>query len=553
MFLKNTKLLLVGLLFTGNLFAQNRALADFEQKTKHVIQKVYPACVRICGYDTIRNVQNSSQFSGVVVSAEGHILTVAHAIKPQRIYKVLFPDGNQALAVALGRVGLADMQNRPDLGMMKILTKGIWPIAEIGYSNNLKINQPCLSISYPESLNQSKPTVRLGRIFTVKDQFGFLNSTCKMEPGDSGGALFDFNGRVIALHSRCMESEEKNLEVPIDLYRKYWKPLQLAEDYQVLPSDTVRVAADPLISKISFPDFRSATSNLSLGSAKSAMCLTITSSLDGASSKVNGTLLRDGDKCFVLSKSSMVHEYPHFVIGNRTYQATILARDKTNDLVLLQSKENISGGVPLSSLYDYSRMPLAHIGSLILSALPEEQRISLLSTEELTLPRKFSAGFLGGPARYIDSKITLSVPVKESPAELAGLKQGDIITAIAGVELLEAADYGAEMIKYNPGDTVEIKVTRMGGELVRKIRLVPRPVGSHVADQFAGGKSIRLDGFSNVFSHDGIITPAECGGPVFDIHGNFYGINIARFSRTTTLVMPVSVLNAFICKALGQK
>jgi len=70
----------------------------------------------------------------------------------------------------------------------------------------------------------------------------------------------------------------------------------------------------------------------------------------------------------------------------------------------------------------------------------------------------------------------------------------------------------------------------------------PRAPNEHAAERFAGGKSSILDGFDRVFSQDGIVRPEECGGPVFDAKGKFYGINIARFSRTTTLVLPADVI-----------
>ena len=67
-------------------------------------------------------------------------------------------------------------------------------------------------------------------------------------------------------------------------------------------------------------------------------------------------------------------------------------------------------------------------------------------------------------------------------------------------------------------------------------------LSNHPADRFSGGKSIRRDGFARVFSHDAIILPDQCGGPVFDLNRHFLGINIARFSRTTTLVIPADMI-----------
>ncbi|HSC38104.1 MAG TPA: serine protease [Chitinophagaceae bacterium] len=234
------------LVLTRSAFGQINELSQLEKRINSSIEAAYAASVRIWGFDTIRQTQNSSQFSGVVVSHEGHILTVSHAIVPGRIYKVRFPDGKEVIAIALGRIGLAQKQNRPDLGMMKIIGTGAWPVAKMGWSYSSKVNESCIGISYPEKLNQLLPTVRFGRITNVMDQWDFVESTCKMEPGDSGGPLFDVEGRVVALHSRCNEPEEENFEVPVDMYRKYWTALNTPEDYKILPADTDDVKKDPI-------------------------------------------------------------------------------------------------------------------------------------------------------------------------------------------------------------------------------------------------------------------------------------------------------------------
>jgi serine protease Do len=75
---------------------------------------------------------------------------------------------------------------------------------------------------------------------------------------------------------------------------------------------------------------------------------------------------------------------------------------------------------------------------------------------------------------------------------------------------------------------------------------LPQRHFNHPAEMFAGGKSIRRDGFSKVFTHDAILKPSQCGGPVFDRSGNFYGINIARYSRTSCLAIPPAVIYRFI-------
>src|SRR5690606_2757200 len=83
---------------------------------------------------------------------------------------------------------------------------------------------------------------------------------------------------------------------------------------------------------------------------------------------------------------------------------------------------------------------------------------------------------------------------------------------------------------------------------VVEIILGSRPLiaGNHVAERFEGGKSIVRDGFSRVFTHDSRLHPTEMGGPLVDLRGQLYGVNIARLSRTSTLALPVDEIKAFL-------
>lgn len=78
------------------------------------------------------------------------------------------------------------------------------------------------------------------------------------------------------------------------------------------------------------------------------------------------------------------------------------------------------------------------------------------------------------------------------------------------------------------------------------LHLEAQPTVRHVSFEYRGGRSARSDGFKNVLVYDAAIHANECGSPVFDIEGQFYGINIARRSRTSVIVMPLAVLGKFL-------
>ncbi|WP_316788529.1 trypsin-like peptidase domain-containing protein [Pedobacter frigoris] len=551
------------LAFSTKTYSQSFDYKALEKITSGALSKAYSASVRMWGYDTVKKQQNSAQFSGVVVTAEGHILTAAHATVPGNTYKVFFPDGQERIAVALGRIGFKEKQNLPDVAMMKIIGNGKWPFAEMGWSSSLKTNEPCVSIAYPETLSQSKPSVRFGRISVPMTQWGFVQSTCKMEPGDSGGPLFDYMGRVIALHSRIDKPEDVNFEVPVDLYRKYWTALNKSIDYDKLPDEENDVLSDPFANKIiTIPALENIGNQfLNLESKFKGTSLVIKSVLNGKEQQALGALflldkmlvksgMRSGS--FIIGKSTLIGNNPIVNLGSgKLIKAVVVARDKSSDLVLLQLPKKLKTGITAKMLKDTSAIQFNELGKFLLSALPgQTSKVSVLGSQLFSLPRKFSSGYFGANATFINQQIILTRVTPGSPAA-DKLELQDQITGINGTPISQPPQYGAEIMKYAPGDTISIQGVRKGVPYSLPVALTVVPVrGNHPADKIEGGKSIRLDDFKSVFTHDAAISAAECGGPLFDANGRFYGINIARFSRTSILTIPAGTIYDFLKDSL---
>ena len=554
----------LSLFLTGLSYGQTFDRKAFEQTIHKGIEKAYAASVRIWGIDSATKRQNSAQFSGVVVDAAGHILTAAHAIIPGKRYKVIFTDGKEYTAEGLGKMGFEPKTGRPDAAMIKIIEKGIWPIAEMGWSYSLKVNEPCISIAYPTTLNQPLPSIRIGRISNPLTAFGFIQSTCKMEPGDSGGPLFDYMGRVIGLHSRIDKLEDINYEIPVDTYIKYWTALTVAEDYKAYPTLEDVIKIDPLATNIiTINELENLSPVFSkLNTKFEGASVVVKSKLKGQPQQILGTVLLLNGKAFknvtndgsiLLSKNSMIgNDIVVELSGGELIKASVIARDKENDLVLLKVAKKLKQGLKLSPA-DTVAVNFKDLGRFLISPLTlKDTRISTLSSMYFNQPRKFSSGYFGASANFKNGQIIINRINPGSPAEVSQLQLEDQITGINGTPIDKPEQYGAELMKYAPGDTITIQGIRAGTTYNINVALtkVPaRPV-VHPADQFDGGKSFRLDGFDRVFAHDAIIKPYECGGPVFDADGKFYGINIARFSRTSCLAISSKAIYEFVLRSL---
>jgi len=548
--------LILLLCFNHYVDAQTKQIDKFQTKINTAVKKAYGASVRMWGFDVQQNQRTSAQFSGVVVSADGYILTAAHTIIPGKNYKVFFPDGKECIAMALGRIDNKETPGIPDVGMMKIVDKGVWPFAEMGFSSSLVKNEPCISISYPESLNQNLPTLRLGRIEEVRNTYGFIRSSCKMEPGDSGGPLFDYMGRVIGLHSAIDVSEDQNFEIPIDLYRKYWTALNLGYNYNRFPENKDSVAVDPM-QKIIQQENESMLLKTDFSRIKPAsnVSFVIESNLKGSLANIGATLINfqslNGEKKQVFfSKNTMVGSNPVVVMGGVKMPLKIIAKDQDDDLILLQTDKNIDGGIHLSSAGNEQKIEM---GKFLYTVMPDGGLTHcILSSSVFSLPKVVSQAYLGAMVVYNSSPIQFSLIKPDGPAGRAGLKVGNELVSINGKSLTKANEFAPAILNFWADDEVTFEWTSDG---IKKTKIIPleqkaQAVFNHPAEQFEGGKSVRRDGFEQVFAQDGAIKPTACGTPVFDLKGNFYGINIARFSRTATICMPTKVLLSFMGKAL---
>ena len=176
---RNVWILLLGL----SVFSASHSTArcdDFDWESLQsdilkTIDQVRPAVVRITG---------GSAFSGVIVSADGHVLSVAHAVTPGKQYQITLPDGRRFRGIGKGR-------NREiDCSLIKITEPDDdLPHVPMGDSSSLVANQPCVGLSYPGGQRAgSEPVVRFGRFIRTSRNRGMLQSSVLMEPGDSGGA-----------------------------------------------------------------------------------------------------------------------------------------------------------------------------------------------------------------------------------------------------------------------------------------------------------------------------------------------------------------------------
>jgi serine protease Do len=172
-----------------------------------------------------------TQGSGVIISSDGVILTAAHvAGTPGRNVRVWTSDGQQHRGKTLG------VNYDRDAGLIKITpssTEGddektpaekVWPHAEMGDMSPPPLGSWCLALGHPGGYQLDRqPPVRFGRVLSITNKY--IETDCILIGGDSGGPLFDMEGRVIGIHSSIGSQLNKNMHVPVYVYRDHWNRL----------------------------------------------------------------------------------------------------------------------------------------------------------------------------------------------------------------------------------------------------------------------------------------------------------------------------------------
>jgi serine protease Do len=176
-------------------------LTDPSTAIEAVVTKVSPAVVTITSTDSsTRGFGGSSQGvgSGVIVAANGWILTNDHVIAGATSLQVTLADGRSFT----GTVGPTDEAN--DLAMVKIDATGL-PTATLGDSSALVPGQLVVAIGDPLGTYTNTVTSgivsALGRTITVEGRTltGLVQTDAAINPGNSGGPLLDAAGNVIAI------------------------------------------------------------------------------------------------------------------------------------------------------------------------------------------------------------------------------------------------------------------------------------------------------------------------------------------------------------------
>ena len=164
--------------------------------------------------------------SGLIISADGYVLTNHHVVRDAEEILVRLNDRRQMTAELIGS------DRRSDIALLKIDAEDL-PTARIGKSEDLKVGEWVLAIGSPFGLDYTVTAgivSALGRNLPSENYVPFIQTDVAINPGNSGGPLYNLDGEVIGINSQIYSRTGGfmglSFAIPIDVAMDVVRQLQ---------------------------------------------------------------------------------------------------------------------------------------------------------------------------------------------------------------------------------------------------------------------------------------------------------------------------------------
>jgi len=171
--------------------------------------------------DPERETKEKGLGSGVIVSADGYILTNNHVVEGADELNVQLTDGRELKAKVIG----ADPKT--DVAVIKLDVEGL-PSVVLADSDKSRVGDIVFAVGNPLGVGQ---TVTMGIISATSREVGildevqgyesFIQTDAAINQGNSGGALIDAKGRLVGINSAILSTTRGNIgigfAIPVNL------------------------------------------------------------------------------------------------------------------------------------------------------------------------------------------------------------------------------------------------------------------------------------------------------------------------------------------------
>lgn len=199
--------------------AQQPSLRWFSQSLQRVVEQVSPSVVQISAQGLGRSDEAASARvrtqrgtgTGVILDAEGYIVTNAHVVGSSTRIQVLVPERNSdkrfmSILKPAGKLVNAEvvgLDRETDIAVLKIAAKGLSAL-KLADSAQLRQGELVLAAGSPFGLQNS---ITMGIVSSVArqvrpdDPMVYIQTDAAINPGNSGGPLLNSDGEVVGINT----------------------------------------------------------------------------------------------------------------------------------------------------------------------------------------------------------------------------------------------------------------------------------------------------------------------------------------------------------------
>lgn len=375
--------------------------------------------------------------SGFILSSDGYVMTNAHVVDGASEVIVTLTDKREFKAKLVG----AD--KRTDVAVVKIEAIGL-PAVKVGDVNRLKVGEWVMAIGSPFGLENS---VTAGIVSAKQrdtgDYLPFIQTDVAINPGNSGGPLLNLRGEVVGINSQIYSRSGGFMGISFAI------PM----DEAIRVSDQLRSTGKVTRGRIGVqigPVSKDVAESIGLGQASGALVSAVEAGSPAAKAG-----LEAGDVIVKYDGKSIdkVGDLPRLVGNTKpgTKSAiTVFRRGQMRDLSITVAEvepDEAEQEAPESTSSNSNATATAKALGLVVGELSAEQKQTL--------------GVKGG----------VRVLQVAEPAARAGLREGDVVLAVANTEVLNIKAFEAAMGKADKSKPVNLLVRR--GEWAQYVLIRP--------------------------------------------------------------------------------
>jgi serine protease Do len=388
-----------------------------------------------------REFESQSLGSGFIISGDGYLLTNAHVVESAEEITIKLSDKREFKAKVIGT------DRKTDIALLKIEATGL-PTVRIGDPNRLKVGEWVVAIGSPfgfESSVTAGIVSAKGRSLPAENFVPFIQTDVAVNPGNSGGPLFNLRGEVVGINSQIYSRTGGfmglSFAIPIDVAMEIQQQLRTTGK---VTRGRIGVGIQPVTKEMA--------ESFGLPKAAGALVNAVEpgSPAEKAGIQVSDVVLRFDGKP-INSADDLVrlvgYTKPGTKVQLQVWRAkalrdlTVTVGEMSDERSATRAPRRGTPGKPAPESATVSKL------GMTLSDLREEQMKEL--------------------------KVTSGVFVEESngTAARAGIRRGDVIVAINNQNVKSVEQFAQLIGQFEKGRSVALLVRRAGGSIYVPLRI----------------------------------------------------------------------------------